>query len=81
VADGGADAITVHGRTRNARYRTAADWDAIAAIAAAVGGVLREHAGFAAAARRRAVERFDVRPWLDRHAALFDELVARAPRV
>ena len=36
VADGGADAITVHGRTRNARYRTAADWDAIAAIAAAV---------------------------------------------
>ena len=36
VADGGADAITVHGRTRNARYRTAADWDAIASIAAAV---------------------------------------------
>jgi glycosyltransferase involved in cell wall biosynthesis len=51
------------------------------ALAAAVGGVLREHAGFAAAARRRAVEQFDVRPWLDRHAALFDELSARSPRV
>jgi tRNA-dihydrouridine synthase 3 len=30
------DAITVHGRTRNARYRLAADWDAIGAVAAAV---------------------------------------------
>jgi tRNA-dihydrouridine synthase 3 len=36
AVDGGADAITVHGRTRNARYRTSADWDAIGAIAAAV---------------------------------------------
>jgi tRNA-dihydrouridine synthase 3 len=36
LVDGGADALAVHGRTRNARYRTAADWDAIAAIAAAV---------------------------------------------
>lgn len=36
IADGGADALTVHGRTRNARYRTAADWDAIAGIAAAL---------------------------------------------
>jgi tRNA-dihydrouridine synthase 3 len=36
VVDGGADALFVHGRTRNARYRSAADWDAIAEIAAAV---------------------------------------------
>lgn len=36
AVDGGADAITVHGRTRNARYRLAADWDAIGAVAAAV---------------------------------------------
>ncbi|MDH4063846.1 MAG: tRNA-dihydrouridine synthase family protein, partial [Acidobacteriota bacterium] len=36
AADGGADALTVHGRTRNARYRTAADWDAIGEVAAAV---------------------------------------------
>lgn len=31
--DGGADAITVHGRTRNARYRREADWTAIGAVA------------------------------------------------
>ena len=29
-------AITVHGRTREARYRHPADWDAIAEVAAAV---------------------------------------------
>ncbi len=34
--DGGAAAITVHGRTREARYRHPADWDAIAEVAAAV---------------------------------------------
>lgn len=33
---GGADAITVHGRTRNARYRLAADWQAIGEVRAAV---------------------------------------------
>ena len=32
----GAAAITVHGRTREARYRHPADWDAIAEVAAAV---------------------------------------------
>jgi tRNA-dihydrouridine synthase 3 len=37
IVDGGASAITVHGRTREARYRQPADWDAIAEIAAAVG--------------------------------------------
>ncbi len=36
AVDGGADALFVHGRTRNARYRHAADWDAIGEIAAAV---------------------------------------------
>ena len=34
--DAGADALMVHGRTREARYRHPADWDAIAQIAAAV---------------------------------------------
>ncbi len=34
---GGADALTVHGRTRSARYRFAADWAAIGEVAAAVG--------------------------------------------
>jgi tRNA-dihydrouridine synthase 3 len=36
LVDGGADALFVHGRTRNARYRSAADWNAIGEIAAAV---------------------------------------------
>jgi tRNA-dihydrouridine synthase 3 len=36
AADGGAEALFVHGRTRNARYRSAADWDAIGEIVAAL---------------------------------------------
>jgi tRNA-dihydrouridine synthase 3 len=36
AVDGGASAIFVHGRTREARYRNPANWDAIAEIAAAV---------------------------------------------
>ncbi len=36
VAEGGADAIVVHGRTRDARYRLDADWDAVGEVAAAV---------------------------------------------
>ncbi len=36
AADGGAEGITVHGRTRDARYRSKADWEAIAEVAAAV---------------------------------------------
>jgi tRNA-dihydrouridine synthase 3 len=36
AVDAGAAAVFVHGRTREARYRHPADWDAIAALAAAV---------------------------------------------
>ena len=39
--------------------------------------------GFAAAARRRAVERFALTDWLERHAAIFAEVVGQeegAPR-
>jgi tRNA-dihydrouridine synthase 3 len=36
VIDGGAEVLFVHGRTRNARYRSAADWDTIGEIAATV---------------------------------------------
>lgn len=36
AVEAGADAITVHGRTREARYRHPADWQLIAEIAAAV---------------------------------------------
>ena len=37
VVDAGAAAITVHGRTREARYRHPADWDAIGEVAAVAG--------------------------------------------
>lgn len=36
IVDGGASALTVHGRTREARYRQPADWTAIAEVAASV---------------------------------------------
>ena len=36
VVEAGADAIGLHGRTREQRYRRSADWDAIAEVAAAV---------------------------------------------
>jgi tRNA-dihydrouridine synthase 3 len=36
AVEGGADALFVHGRTRSARYRFAADWDAIGSVVAAV---------------------------------------------
>jgi glycosyltransferase involved in cell wall biosynthesis len=44
------------------------------ALAEAVLEVLRDRARFAAAARRRAVERFDLTPWLERHRAVFEAL-------
>jgi glycosyltransferase involved in cell wall biosynthesis len=51
------------------------------AFAAAVRKVLDDRERYAAAARRRAVERFALEPWLDRHADLFDQLVTDgAPR-
>ncbi len=36
AVDGGADGLFVHGRTREARYRHPAEWDAIAEVAASV---------------------------------------------
>jgi tRNA-dihydrouridine synthase 3 len=36
AVEAGADAVFVHGRTRDARYRFAADWDAIGEVARAV---------------------------------------------
>ena len=38
--------------------------------------VLADLPTYASSARRRAVERFSLEPWLDRHAALFDELLS-----
>ena len=46
------------------------------ALAGAIDRVLGDHSRYSAGARRRAVERFDVRPWLDRHAELFTQLLA-----
>jgi len=51
-----------------------------AALAGAVRDVLADRDTYAAAARLRAVERFALAPWLDRHGALFRQLVGGAPR-
>jgi tRNA-dihydrouridine synthase 3 len=80
AVDGGADAITVHGRTRNARYRMAADWDAIGEVVAAVpvpvvgnGDLLFPHEISAARARSGCAAVMSARgvlikPWLFREA-------------
>jgi hypothetical protein len=46
------------------------------ALADAVDRVLSDLGVYAAAARSRAVERFALGPWLDRHSELFAELLA-----
>lgn len=46
------------------------------ALAEAVHAVLAEHEAYRARARARAVERFDLEPWIERHRQLFSELVA-----
>jgi glycosyltransferase involved in cell wall biosynthesis len=48
------------------------------ALAQAVESVLEDRSRYADAARRRAVERFALEPWLDRHAELFRDVVLRA---
>ncbi|MDP3512772.1 MAG: glycosyltransferase family 4 protein [Sulfuritalea sp.] len=58
------------------------DWDTTQTPKAeAIGeGMLRIAAGhdaFAAAARRRAVERFDIEHWIDRHRSVFQDLLAQ----
>jgi glycosyltransferase involved in cell wall biosynthesis len=51
------------------------------ALADAVRRVLADRDRFAAAARRRAVERFALEPWLERHALIFGDLITgEAPR-
>jgi glycosyltransferase involved in cell wall biosynthesis len=48
------------------------------ALASAVKQVVADRERYAAAARRRAVERFGLQPWLDHHGELFAELTASA---
>lgn len=49
------------------------------AMAAGVTHALRERERLSRIARARAVEQFPLTPWLDRHAALFEELLTRRP--
>ena len=78
AVDGGASALFVHGRTRNARYRFAADWEAIGSVVNAVpvpvvgnGDILFPHDVEQARARSGAVGVMSARgvlikPWLFR---------------
>jgi glycosyltransferase involved in cell wall biosynthesis len=50
------------------------------AFAEAVRDVLGARERYAVAARRRAVERFGLQPWLGRHAEVFARLMASGPR-
>jgi glycosyltransferase involved in cell wall biosynthesis len=50
------------------------------ALAGAVARILDQREAYAAAARRRVVERFALERWLARHAALFAELTSQRPR-
>jgi glycosyltransferase involved in cell wall biosynthesis len=50
------------------------------ALADAVSRVLSERERYAEAARARAVERFALEPWLDRHAEVFADLVTTSRR-
>ncbi len=47
------------------------------ALADAVDLVLADLTGYSTRARARAVERFSLEPWLDRHSSLFSELFSR----
>jgi glycosyltransferase involved in cell wall biosynthesis len=49
------------------------------ALADAARQVLAERDSYAASARARAVELFALEPWLDRHAALFEDLLRDGP--
>jgi tRNA-dihydrouridine synthase 3 len=93
AVEGGADALFVHGRTRNARYRSAADWDAIAAIVSAVGvpvigngdllfaheiDAARQQSGVEAVMVARAAL---VKPWIFREATDGDWDISAEDRV
>ena len=49
-------------------------------LAGAIVNVLSDYERFSKAARARAVERFDVRPWLERHKIVFELLLSNKER-
>jgi len=93
AVDGGAQAIFVHGRTRDARYRRAADWDAIGEVVAAVpvpvvgnGDLLFPHEIQAAMARSGCAGVMTARgalikPWIFREAVEGYRDISAAERV
>jgi tRNA-dihydrouridine synthase 3 len=93
AVDGGADAVIVHGRTRDARYRQSADWAAIGEVAAAAavpvvgnGDILFPHhiaearslSGCAGVMAGRGVL---IKPWLFREAERGYEDIAPEDRL
>jgi glycosyltransferase involved in cell wall biosynthesis len=50
-------------------------WPAPAAVAAGMGAIADNCAAIAANARHRAVERFDIAPWIERHRVVFNDLL------
>jgi tRNA-dihydrouridine synthase 3 len=93
AAEAGAAALTVHGRTREARYRHPADWNAISEIAAAVrvpvignGDLLHGHevahrlatSGCAAVMTARGAL---IKPWIFRDLETGDAAISAADRL
>ena len=52
-------------------------WPEADAIADGMAAVASAHGAMSAAARRRAVERFDIAPWIARHQSVFAGLIGR----
>ncbi|MEO7890634.1 MAG: tRNA-dihydrouridine synthase family protein [Vicinamibacterales bacterium] len=91
IADGGASAITVHGRTRQDRYRRPAEWDTIGEIAAAVplpvigngdvlfGHQVADHLGASGCTAVMTARGALIKPWIFREAtAGYEDLSAEA---
>jgi len=93
AVDAGADGITVHGRTREARYRHPADWDAIAQLAAVTsvpvigngdllfGHEIRERLAAGGCAGVMVARGALIKPWIFREAAGGDEDITAEERL
>ena len=93
AVDAGADGITVHGRTREARYRHPADWDAIAQLAATTsvpvvgngdllfGHEIRARLAGGGCAGVMVARGALIKPWIFREAAGGDEDITAEERL